>query len=292
LRTSFHKKEGEPALLVVPTSIQMGWVKSCTATETARDVTTEYTEMPVGTLPQHKFQKYVIGNAEYDALPETSICNTGFVCMVKVYIDNFMSLVIPVSCDQLQHVMTAVMTGIHDIFPPDNDDSNDPILEKKLIRNEGQWSTWKTLLSFDFVGLAKTMWLKAAKWEKLLTAVKGWACLGRRGMAGIPFKEFELVTEKLRHAFTCIPAGVGLLSPCYFVLTKLRPPHVYLHQNIRVCNAIEGCRTHLRESTREPTRCRELTYGWPDFIGIVNAFSHGVCGVIFGELLGCTPMIF
>jgi hypothetical protein len=49
------QKEGEPVLLVVPTSLQMGWVESppyfCTATEMAGDVTMEYTDMPVGTLP-------------------------------------------------------------------------------------------------------------------------------------------------------------------------------------------------------------------------------------------------
>jgi hypothetical protein len=99
------QKEGEPVLLVVPTSLQMGWVESppyfCTATEMARDVTTECTDMSVGTLPQHKFEKYVIGDANEDALPETSICNTGFVYMVEVYVDDFMSLVIPVSRDQL-----------------------------------------------------------------------------------------------------------------------------------------------------------------------------------------------
>jgi hypothetical protein len=77
----------------------------------------------------HKFDKYIIGDAKYDALPETSIHNTGFAYMVKVYVNDFMSLLIPISHDQLQHVAMAVMTGIHDIFPPDNNDSNDPILE-------------------------------------------------------------------------------------------------------------------------------------------------------------------
>ena len=50
--------------------------------------------------------------------------------------------------------------------------------------------------------------------------------------------------------------------------------------------------TLLRESTREPTRCRELTSGWPDFAGIVDASSHNVGGVVFGELSACTPMVF
>jgi hypothetical protein len=212
------QKEGEPVLLVVPTSLQMGWIESppyfCTATETARDVTTEYTEMSVGTLPHHKFNKYTIGDAKYDALTETSTHNAGFAYIVKVYINDFMSLVIPVSCDQLQHVAKAVMSGIHDVFPLDSNDSNDPISEKKLLKNKGQYSMRKTLLGFKFDGAAKTMWLEAAKREKLLTVLKRWIRLGRRGTAGIPFKEFESVTAKLCHAFTCIPAGVELLSPC------------------------------------------------------------------------------
>ncbi len=47
----------------------------------------------------------------------------GFVYMVEVYVDNFMSLVIPVSQAQLCHVATAVMTGIHDVFPPNVNNS-------------------------------------------------------------------------------------------------------------------------------------------------------------------------
>ncbi len=66
------------------------------------------------------------------------------------------------------------MHGIHDIFPPDEDDSNDPISEKKQKKGEGRYEMRKTLLGFDFDGEAKTMWLKEAKWEKLLTILKGW----------------------------------------------------------------------------------------------------------------------
>ena len=151
--------------------------------------------------------------------------------------------------------------------------------------------TRKTLLGFNFDGSTKTMWLEATKRETLLTILKGWVQAGRRGTAGIQFNEFESVMAKLCHAFTCIPAGVGLLSPCNRIL-KLRPHHVYLHKNVRVLNAIEGCRSLLRESTWEPTKCQELTCGWPDFVGIIDALSHGVGGVIFGELLACTPTVF
>jgi hypothetical protein len=130
--------EGEPIKLVVPTSLQMGWVESppyfCAATETARDITTEYIEQPVGTLRPHKFDKYVAGDPEFEALLASGVEATrnGFLYTVEVYVDNFMSLVIPISREQLRHVATAIMTGIHDVFLPDADDSNDPISEKKL----------------------------------------------------------------------------------------------------------------------------------------------------------------
>jgi hypothetical protein len=115
--------------------------------------------------------------------------------------------------------------------------------------------------------------------------------MGWQGMVGIQFAEFESTVAKLCHAFTCIPAGVGLLSPSNRVL-KAQPDVVYLHKNHRVLTALEGCHTRLRKSTREPTHCRELTGGWPDFVGIVNTLGQGAGGVIIGKLSACTPTIF
>ena len=39
------------------------------------------------------------------------------------------------------------------------------------------------------------MWLEVAKWEKLLTILKSWVRMGKRGTAGIPFKEYESVVS-------------------------------------------------------------------------------------------------
>ena len=68
--------------------------------------------------------------------------------------------------------------------------------------------------------------------------------------------------------------------------------YVYLQRNAAVLTALEGCQTLLRKSTKEPTRCRELVSGWPDYIGIVDASGHGVGGVVLGELTQCTPIVF
>ncbi len=97
--------EGEPIRIVIPTSLQMGWVEPppyfCAATETAQDAAKDYIKMAVNSLREHNFVKYTIGNKEYETLPATATHNTGFLYMAKVYIDDFMSLVITVSQDQL-----------------------------------------------------------------------------------------------------------------------------------------------------------------------------------------------
>jgi hypothetical protein len=223
------QEDGKPVTLVVPTSLQMGWVESppyfCAATETAatetsRDATMEYIETKISLLPSHKFEHYAVDSPDYTDLPETAIESKGIGYMVEVYVNNFMSLVIPVSREQLRHVANVIMHGIHDVFPPDEDDSNDPILEKKLQKGEGRYDTRKTLLGFDFDGEGKTMWLESAKQEKLLTILRGWIRTGTRGSLGIPFGKFESTVAKIRHAFTSIPAGQGLLSPCNRLLRQ------------------------------------------------------------------------
>ncbi len=68
-----------------------------------------------------------------------------------------MSIVIPTPQEQLIHVATAIMSGIHDVFPADLVNSNDPISEKKLLRGKGQYALIKTILGFDFDGQRKTL---------------------------------------------------------------------------------------------------------------------------------------
>ena len=79
-----------------------------------------------------------------------------------------------------------------------------------------------------------------------------------------------------------------VVQPCL----QKRPPYVYLQRNAAVLTKLEGCQTLLLESTKDPTRCRELVSGWPDYIGIVDASGHGVGGVVFGEINQCTPIVF
>lgn len=54
--------KGEPVKLVIPISLQMGWVDSstyfCAALEMAQDLAMVYPKTVMGTMPVHKSQEY------------------------------------------------------------------------------------------------------------------------------------------------------------------------------------------------------------------------------------------
>jgi hypothetical protein len=192
---------GQPSYLLVPTLLQMGWVESppffCAASEMARNVAQDYCETKRGTLPDHKFTNYVIGNKAYDELLEKYDKENSFRYLFKVYVDDFISLVIPSSREQLCHVSTGTMNGIHDVFPANKCDSNDPISEKKLLQLDGEYSTTKTIFGFEFDGDHKTLWLEETKRAHLLMVLHGWIRSSKSGGTVIPYKEFETVVAKI-----------------------------------------------------------------------------------------------
>jgi hypothetical protein len=88
---------------------------------------------------------------EVAALPQRCK-NNKFKYSIGVYVDDFMGMVIAKSQQQLEHMIKAMMHGIHDVFLPDEIDANDPISLKKLLKLEGEWSPLKELLGFDSDG--------------------------------------------------------------------------------------------------------------------------------------------
>jgi hypothetical protein len=188
------QRSDEPIRLVVPTSLQTGWVELppyfCAASETARDIAIDYANTGLGSLPTHKFTHYTTGDADASKLPRKATTRgQALRYSIEVYVDDFMSILIPTSKAQLDHIANAIMLGIYNIFPANIVDSNGPISGKKLEKGEGQYSTLKTLLGFDFNGNRKTMWIEEEKEAILLTTLKGWIRSGKNEQ-GIPFKDF------------------------------------------------------------------------------------------------------
>ena len=120
--------EGEPIRLVVPTSLQMGWVESppyfCAASETARDVAVDYIETPAGSLSPHKHEHWAIANNS-ERLP--MVGGTALWYVIEVYVDDFIAAIIPTSPEEIEHVARGVLHGIHDVFPACNNGESDPV---------------------------------------------------------------------------------------------------------------------------------------------------------------------
>jgi hypothetical protein len=288
------QEEGQPTRLVVPTSLQMGWIESppffCAASETGRDVAEDYVETNIGSQPEHKFEQYTAGGKDYEKLPPKKEGDLKY--LLEVYVDDFISLAIPTSQEQLDHVARGVLQGIHDVFPENDDDAMDPIALKKLLKDDGKWLLEKEILGFIFDGDKKTIWLENSKREALLKVLKGWlrASRGDRPQ-GVPFDEFQSVISKIRHAFISIPAGKGLLSHCNDVM-RTEPAFIHLHTNRELYDAIGSIRNFLHESIAQPTKCKQLVQGHPHYIGIEDASGHGVAGVVLGELDAVVPTVF
>ncbi len=96
---SCHNHQGNQYKIVVPMSLQMGWVESppyfCAATETSRNIAMKYCKTEIGTLPIHKFDDLVSGNDAVGELPNTPATNKLIRYLIEVYVNDFMAIVIP-----------------------------------------------------------------------------------------------------------------------------------------------------------------------------------------------------
>ena len=136
------------------------------------------------------------------------------------------------------------------------------------------------------------MWLSEGKQDALIETLTTWLRSTRNSKQyGIPFVEFRSVLYKICHAFLLIPAGKGLLSPFYRILSA-QPRVVFLHRNKPLQQALVETCTFLRDSINDPTHCSSLVTGWPDFVGICDASKHGVGGIVVGELQAAPPTVF
>ena len=288
---------GHSTTLVVPNSLQMGWIESppyfCVASETGRDVAEQYVELPLGSLPAHRFLPHTQTSTAYQELSrELVTTKDDFRYLVEVYVDDYIGLVTATSRAQLDHVANAVMCGIHDIFPPEQRDEDDPISFKKLLKSEGSWDVVKEILGFCFHGGDKTIWVAEGKRDALIATMKEWLrATSKNAHYGIPFTDFRSTLYKVRHAFLSLPAGCGLMSPFYKILGK-EPKTVFLRRNEKLRTAVVECCVFLRSSISSPTKCQSLIAGWPHIIGVTDASKHGVGGMIIGERFAMAPTVF
>ena len=93
------QEPGATPKLVILTSLQMGWIKLppyfCAASETGRDVASQYINTPIGSLPQHKFQFLTEASEDFEAMPESMPGELATVC--EVYVNDYIMIATPSS---------------------------------------------------------------------------------------------------------------------------------------------------------------------------------------------------
>ncbi len=250
----------EPQCLVVPSSLQLGWVESalyfCMASETAQDAAVQYIKTKVGLLRQHKFEGWA--GAEL-AFVNSNTTQRDLCYFLEVHVNDYIACIVSTSKEQIKHIAREILHGIYDMYPPSTDNSKDPILAKKLRKGNGTFESNKCLLGFNFDGVNKTMWLEKEKRVALLTVLHQWSRGATKSKRGIQFAEFKSMTAKLRHAFAALREGQGLPSPCNWVIQK--PLQViYLHYNGVLLEVIQKIRTILRASIQSPTQFKDLSW--------------------------------
>jgi hypothetical protein len=110
--------------------------------------------MAIGSLPEHKFKAWA-GAATAMVINDMAQRDVRYV--LEVYVDDYISCIVPTSRKQIKHVARGILHGIHDIFPLVTDNSIDPILAKKLRKGNGTFKTNKCLLGIHFDGVNKTI---------------------------------------------------------------------------------------------------------------------------------------
>lgn len=76
----------------------------------------------------------------------------------------------------------------------------------------------KSILGFKFDGVEKTFWFEDEKRLALLAILIGWLQTASGSRHGIDCKEFKSSIAKVRHAFTVLLEGWGVLSSCNAIL--------------------------------------------------------------------------
>ena len=64
----------------------------------------EYAQTKVGTIPYHKFPKCTKDNLQYDTLPNNSPDDRPLKFMMEFYVDGYISLAIPRSKKDINHI--------------------------------------------------------------------------------------------------------------------------------------------------------------------------------------------
>ena len=273
--------KGARIRLVIPSSLQMGWTESppffCSATETARDVADELIKEPLGSLAPHPLEHHMLPPAMWPEHKLGATC-ARFLKVLEVYVDDFCSMVQTSDVAHLRHVPRSLLHAIHSVFPPPDvtgHKGGDPVSLKKLLEGEGTWDVRKEILGWVFDGARRCIELPPKKLDDIVGEIKAILRLPT-----IPFKRFEKIVGKLRHAAIGLPAGKGLCAP-FNQTIAIHPLRVALGPKGLVRPAFQDWLRLLADMRARPSHVNELVGQPIADVGNMDASKVGAGGVWF-----------
>lgn len=299
-------QEGQDTMIVIPSSLQMGWKLSppyfCAATETARDVAEELLDGKHGSLPQHKFEHRLLPTEIRKRLQASANWNIEgpiepeihhkFYHLLEVYVDDFIGVLQATNPTDTLRFVRALLHAIHSVFPPPDitgHDGHDPISEKKLDALDGLLECRKEVLGWIFDGLMRTIELPP---QKITNIVELITTARRNGW--MPRKQFESLRGKLRHATLGMPDGRSLMGPFDRALAAAnhRNKTVQIRKGSPLDTAMADFLTLLKQMSGRPTHCKQLVPGTPSYLGYVDACLTGVGGVWLPGTMFVEPTVW
>jgi hypothetical protein len=299
----------QPTQIVVPSSLQMGWIYSspyfCCGTETARDVGETLQAQP--SLPAHPLEDLTMAFDEHLLTHQTQHTTTWtkeefpdklkhINRLLEVYMDDFIQSMQCTNPQALLHHSRALLHAIHSIFPPAPDPvtnpDDEPISLKKLQEGEGIWAFRKEILGWIFDGINRTIELPPNKLQKIRDNIK---LALRQGHSSL--KAFQSLLGKLQHACLAIPNGKALLAPLYALLPcdvnpPPKPKHIQLPTGSDAYLALSDLKTLMKLIADRPTKCTQLVPQWPHFIGFCDACKFGAGGVWLSGKTQIHPVVW
>jgi hypothetical protein len=152
------------------------------------------TSMPIGSLPPHPLEHWLIHPDEWPADDETVRKGTLYR-LLEVYVDDFIHLAQTTNATKLRHLARATLHGLHSCFPPPSvtgHDGEDPVSMKKLKEGDGRWAVRKELLGWIFDGATRCIELPPTKVEAITSELHSMSRLQT-----VPRKQFEKLRGKL-----------------------------------------------------------------------------------------------
>ena len=171
------------------------------------------------------------------------------------------------------------------MFPPSEvsgHSEGDPVSNKKLLEGEGEGDVRKEILGWVFDGRRRCIELPTTKFDAIILELKLILC-----QQSIPYKRFEKVVGRLRHAAIGLPAGQGLCTPFNKVIS-IHPKSVWFGKNSIVHSACGDWRSILQSTRHRPTHVNELVLQPISDVGEHGRLGHWA-GCVWMSTIGDYP---